>query len=114
MQLVAHSKVKMYNKGLEVSAFNSACSLLFVTAHITQEQAAAVAYNLKKNFVKFHLGNLGFSGRVFSSVGFFFNSCFCEIVSCVPFTPCLYELPVLYLWESSLNSIKQLKPSCFP
>lgn len=83
--------------------FNSACCLLFVTAHITEEQVAAITYYLKTNLVKFHLGNLGFSGRVFSSVGFFFSSCLYEIVSFEPFVPSLFKLPMLYLWASLVS-----------
>jgi len=81
--------------------FNSACSLMFVTAHTTEEKAAGITYYL--NLVKFHLGNLEFSGRSFSSVWGFFSSCFYEIVSCAPFVPCPYKLPVLYLWASLVS-----------
>lgn len=51
--------------------FHSACSLLFVTAHITEEQVATITYYLKTKLVKFHFGNLRFFGRVFSNMGFF-------------------------------------------
>lgn len=51
-----------------LSTFNSVCSFPFVTARITEKQVAAITY-LKRNLVKFHLGNLGFSERVFSRVG---------------------------------------------
>lgn len=93
---VAHFKVKIYHTVGSLSTFNSACSLLFVTAHITEEQVVAITYYLKRNLVKFHLGHLGFSGRAFSGVGGFFSKYFSEIVNSAPFVPCLYKLPMLY------------------